>query len=36
MDSVYLDITKRVLRKLEKDKIPPALLASLYPGKTNR
>jgi hypothetical protein len=33
MDSIFFDITKRVLRKLKKDTIPPALLSSVYPGK---
>ncbi|CAF0797597.1 unnamed protein product [Adineta steineri] len=31
MDSIYLDITKCVFRKLGKDKVPPALLPLIYP-----
>ncbi|CAF2856372.1 unnamed protein product [Rotaria sp. Silwood2] len=31
LDSIFLDITKSVLRKLGKEKIPPALLPAVYP-----
>ncbi|CAM4797541.1 unnamed protein product [Rotaria magnacalcarata] len=31
LDSIFLDITKNVLRKLGKDKVPPALLPIVYP-----
>lgn len=32
LDSIFMDITKSVLRRLDKDKIPLGLLPSLYPG----
>jgi len=35
LDLIFLDITKKVLRKLGKEKIPPTLLPSVYPGKIN-
>lgn len=28
-----MDITKNVLRKLEKTQVPPALLPAIYPGR---
>ncbi|CAF0747278.1 unnamed protein product [Adineta ricciae] len=31
MDTIFMDITKCVLQKLEKEKIPPALLSLIYP-----
>ncbi|CAF4599339.1 unnamed protein product, partial [Rotaria sp. Silwood2] len=32
LESIYMDITKNVLRRLDKDKIPFGLLSSIYPG----
>ncbi|CAF3438790.1 unnamed protein product [Rotaria socialis] len=31
LDSIFLDITKNVLRKLGKEKVPPTLLSIVYP-----
>ena len=33
LDFILMDITKNVLRKLEKTKVPPALLPAIYPGR---
>ena len=33
LDSIFMDITKNILLRLDKNKIPTGLVSSLYPGK---